>query len=827
MIKNLKILLQSILFFFLTNQIVFSESLEDLANELNEIRQEIANLTPTKVDKPILSVVGKAGKPITGMILSSNENSKIVTFLPLGVPLARPQQGVLLGDSNIKDIAARQSAEQAAELIADQMRSQASIDRALKQIDKATNFMQESYSKGDVEGAIAALAVVDVAISDVANNVPYNFKSEVIEEGRKFSNEEMNKISSITKNISSNKENVYQELKENIKTATSKGLKVDEITSKIIASGLQTPKLDSYYASASKDLLRENLSDTIKYSNIIGKSSQDVDLAVRQVEVLKSGDPKKMRAFEIEKYGKAAGLNKKQIELGIQAVYDGNIELEKQISKNILKKMRSNPKYRVASFSDAQIDSMMEKEIATEKAAYLVLNSGINFSKGTNSKDLKKLVEDVEIALTGKVDIKKIEKIKYEIERSQFTITNKNQLAASLIANVNGKEYVEALHQATYGATGSVAEQAAAVEASLNGNMDAFREVTRSTNKANLNNLSLKEVNDLTKVYSDVAASEAKQATEVMKQMRIQREYSKSIKQDYVIAKHEYADMMEKHGNFIAEGKKITQDMYKAGQQAYQKMNSLQLKSLQSVSFDEIPDDFKESLNKLDKTTETALLAAKSSVEATSLAEQTSTSATQATKEAAQKTSNAVAAEASKQAAEKAAEQASEQAKQAAEKAASTAASQATEAAKQAAADAANQAAKVAKQAKQAAQAAAQAAAKEAAKAAAAQAKQAAAEAAKVAANQAAEAAKVAAEEAAKEASKVAASQVKETVQEVTKEQAADQYLKVINMEFGAWNSPERKAWMKENNKLRNMQDKAGPLSTVDIDKARERSNNK
>ena len=826
MIKNLKILLQSILFFFLTNQIVFSESLEDLANELNEIRQEIANLTPTKVDKPILSVVGKAGKPITGMILSSNENSKIVTFLPLGVPLARPQQGVLLGDSNIKDIAARRSAEQAAELIADQMRSQASIDRALKQIDKATNFMQESYSKGDVEGAIAALAVVDVAISDVANNVPYNFKSEVIEEGRKFSNEEMNKISSITKNISSNKENVYQELKENIKTATSKGLKVDEITSKIIASGLQTPKLDSYYASASKDLLRENLSDTIKYSNIIGKSSQDVDLAVRQVEVLKSGDPKKMRAFEIEKYGKAAGLNKKQIELGIQAVYDGNIELEKQISKNILKKMRSNPKYRVASFSDAQIDSMMEKEIATEKAAYLVLNSGINFSKGTNSKDLKKLVEDVEIALTGKVDIKKIEKIKYEIERSQFTITNKNQLAASLIANVNGEEYVEALHQATYGATGSVAEQAAAVEASLNGNMDAFREVTRSTNKANLNNLSLKEVNDLTKVYSDVAASEAKQATEVMKQMRIQREYSKSIKQDYVIAKHEYADMMEKHGNFIAEGKKITQDMYKAGQQAYQKMNSLQLKSLQSVSFDEIPDDFKESLNKLDKTTETALLAAKSSVEATSLAEQTSTSATQATKEAAQKTSNAVAAEASKQAAEKAAEQASEQAKQAAEKAASTAASQATEAAKQAAADAANQAAKVAKQAKQAAQAAAQAAAKEAAKAAAAQAKQTAAEAAKVAANQAAEAAKVAAEEAAKEASKVAASQVKETVQEVTKEQAADQYLKVINMSMGAWNSPERKAWMKENNKLRNMQDKAGPLSTVDIEKAKERANN-
>ena len=180
MTKNLKILFLSILLSFLTIQIVSSESLEDLANELNEIRQEIANLTPEPVNRPILSVVGKSGKPVTGMIINSSENSKIVTFIPLNTPGAKPQTGVLLGNSNIKDIKVRKTAERAAELAAEQVRSQGSIDKALKELNEAASFMQESYAKGDVDAAIAALAVLDVALDDVAKNVPYEFRSEVI-----------------------------------------------------------------------------------------------------------------------------------------------------------------------------------------------------------------------------------------------------------------------------------------------------------------------------------------------------------------------------------------------------------------------------------------------------------------------------------------------------------------------------------------------------------------------------------------------------------------------------------------------------------------------
>ena len=42
---------------------------------------------------------------------------------------------------------------------------------------------------------------------------------------------------------------------------------------------------------------------------------------------------------------------------------------------------------------------------------------------------------------------------------------------------------------------------------------------------------------------------------------------------------------MQKQGDFIAEGNSITQEMFKESRQAYEKMNRLQLKSIQTVSF--------------------------------------------------------------------------------------------------------------------------------------------------------------------------------------------------------------------------------------------------
>ena len=63
----------------------------------------------------------------------------------------------------------------------------------------------------------------------------------------------------------------------------------------------------------SSSIARE-LDDQKRFGFIIGNSPEEVDLAIRQIEVIRSADPKKQRAFDIEKYGLAAGIDKNTID---------------------------------------------------------------------------------------------------------------------------------------------------------------------------------------------------------------------------------------------------------------------------------------------------------------------------------------------------------------------------------------------------------------------------------------------------------------------------------------------------------------------------------
>ena len=52
----------------------------------------------------------------------------------------------------------------------------------------------------------------------------------------------------------------------------------------------------------------------------------------------------------MEKFGKAAGLNNSEIKKGIDAIYNGNIEVEKDISKNIWQKLEKTQILKFKSF---------------------------------------------------------------------------------------------------------------------------------------------------------------------------------------------------------------------------------------------------------------------------------------------------------------------------------------------------------------------------------------------------------------------------------------------------------------------------------------------
>ena len=64
--KNLKIIFIIIGLFILTYKPAIAESLQDLANELNDIREEITNLKTPELTGPILPIIGGNKKAIIG-----------------------------------------------------------------------------------------------------------------------------------------------------------------------------------------------------------------------------------------------------------------------------------------------------------------------------------------------------------------------------------------------------------------------------------------------------------------------------------------------------------------------------------------------------------------------------------------------------------------------------------------------------------------------------------------------------------------------------------------------------------------------------------------
>ena len=110
-----------------------AETLEDIANEISEIRNEIANLTPNKNSLPTAIIVGRPNT--VGTII--NTNKKIVTYLDS--KSRKVKTGLLLGDSTIEEIQANRAqqaeAQKAASLFA--------IDNALSSLDEAGSFIEK------------------------------------------------------------------------------------------------------------------------------------------------------------------------------------------------------------------------------------------------------------------------------------------------------------------------------------------------------------------------------------------------------------------------------------------------------------------------------------------------------------------------------------------------------------------------------------------------------------------------------------------------------------------------------------------------------------
>ena len=586
--------------FISINNLSYAETLNDIRNELNSLSKEISKLESNSIKNPVVPLAGGG----FGIVVNSSPGSNIVTYKPLSVLggtsyQSKLQTGTILGKGNIKDISALKSAQDKADLIAKNISTERALSKALKEIDEATNFIDKSYDEGDIDGALAAIALVEIAVSDVTKKIPSKFKSEIAKKGKEFSKSEMDKIISMTTRIDENKELALVDLSQNVSDLTEKGFDVKKISDTIVKAGVKDSRINEVYTKFTTDTLKNSLKETLKYKDIIGETPTQVKNSVRQYEALQSGDPKKLRAFEMEKFGKLAGLNDDEIKTGIDAIYNGNIQIEKNVSKNIWQKLENNPNFEVQKFSQSELDKLMDEYVASEKATQAVKESGIEFGRNSSEAELQKLANEVESILSGKVNSDKIERIKQNIIYSKNARIDKQGLSASIVATINGPEYENALLKSS---SGSIAFRAAAVEAALNDNLGALSNI-KDKNLAD--NMSLEQLNQLSTVYRDLIEPEQRKAAIEAEKTSIMTAYGQSLQKEYEFAKENW------YSNHVAKGDNLSPEATKA----FKKMTNLQLEaSSMTFQYEDIPTEFIKSYKKMEETSIEALKLTQASV---------------------------------------------------------------------------------------------------------------------------------------------------------------------------------------------------------------------
>ena len=337
----------------------------------------------------------------------------------------------LAKEETLEDIASEINdiREQISKLETSNVKEVIKIDKALKELDKVMEFVNEKVSAGDMNTAVLALDFTERTMKDIETSIPKEFKSENIGDVKKeFSKDEMQKISKMTQEINKNKKNKVRKLAESMKEVKDKGLDTYEIASNINQIGIETIDSKEINKAIAENLsssyLRKEMEDQQRFSLLLGDSQEEVSFALREVDVVQSGDPKKFRAFEIEKYGTLSGLDQSTITKGMKAVFSGDIETEKRVTIEIYNKLSQNPNFVVVKLNSDQLDKMMSENIAVERIVNGAVAAG-----GDAAMTLAKL--------NGENHVKALEQLR--IHKELYPTRTLAEQAASYQANVRNE----------------------------------------------------------------------------------------------------------------------------------------------------------------------------------------------------------------------------------------------------------------------------------------------------------------------------------------------------------------------------------------------------
>ena len=383
------------------------------------------------------------------------------------------------------------------------------------------------------------------------------FETEVIKKGEEYTPEKLKEVTDVTSNLSGSKDKKTQKIAEDMMIAQNSGLDTFAIAENLNEFGINTinakdiieaitkaQQANSGQALRRAQDISSELRDQERFGSIIGTSSGEVDLALRQVQIIAGGDPRNFRALEIEKYGKKLGLSMDVINKGIEAVFSGDIETEKQVFTKILKSMEESPDWEInIEINDAVMNDLMVKMIAQERTVYAVMNSdvlkpadlspyiedqvvvtdvaGWVKAQQDNDKRISEFADEVGdyLASAGTYDAQTIAMVKHTINYHGDSGRSAKTISAMVMAELEGERYKQAYYKIDAHVTGinaqsaaiisdwsrastqTLADEAAMIEATLNGDNQSYSRAyyyDEDTVK-----LSASQKEDLSKVYNN------------------------------------------------------------------------------------------------------------------------------------------------------------------------------------------------------------------------------------------------------------------------------------------------------------------------------------
>ena len=197
--------------------------------------------------------------------------------------------------------------------------------------------------------------------------------------------------------LEQNISNLSNQLLAGQNSLSKKELELDQLKNTDLNSKVNELNSELQSVSRERDFIQTDFERSIdlevealkRYHSALGDTAEEIDFAMREVDVVLDSDPRKARAFEIEKYATYAGFSKDQIQKGIDAVNNDDWDTQKEVFKNITKGLSKNPNWEVDVPSDAEFNVMIEEEKAIQAAVF-------------QSMELEKVKEQVQNSINEK-----------------------------------------------------------------------------------------------------------------------------------------------------------------------------------------------------------------------------------------------------------------------------------------------------------------------------------------------------------------------------------------------------------------------------------------